>query len=81
LKALLENYSKPSIIFFKDFSASLLAKEKSYKCFIKLSLPKDCLKNILQKLSYKDLSLILKRVIQNPNSICIMQIKTLGLFI
>jgi hypothetical protein len=50
LKALLENYFEPSIVFLKDFSASLLAKEKSYKVFYKLSLPKDCLKSIFQKL-------------------------------
>jgi hypothetical protein len=61
LKALLENYFKPSIIFLKDFSASFLQKKSLTKGFIKLSLPKDCLKILFQKLSYKDLSLILKR--------------------
>jgi hypothetical protein len=50
LKALLENYFKPSIIFLKDFSASLLAKEKSYKVFYKASYAKGLLRNIFQKL-------------------------------
>jgi hypothetical protein len=53
--------------FLKDFSASLLAKEKSYKVFYKASLPKDCLKSIFQKLSYKGLSLILKRDYSKSN--------------
>jgi hypothetical protein len=62
LRALVENYFKPSIISLKDFSANLLAKEKPYKVFYKkLSLPKDCLKSIFQKLSFKSFSLILKR--------------------
>jgi hypothetical protein len=81
LKALLENYFKPSTIFLKDFSASLLAKEKSYKVIYKALMPKDCLKSIFQKLYCKSFSLILKGIIQNPNSICIMQIKTLGHFL
>jgi hypothetical protein len=67
LKALLENYFKPSIIFLKNFSASLLAKEKSYKVFYKAFLPRDCLKSIFQKLSYKGPSLILKRDYSKSN--------------
>jgi hypothetical protein len=35
LRVLLENYFEPSIVFLNDFSASLLAKEKSYKVFYK----------------------------------------------
>jgi hypothetical protein len=61
LRVLLENYFEPSIVFLKDFPASLLAKEKAYKVFYKASLPKKCLKSIFQKLCCKDFSLILKR--------------------
>jgi hypothetical protein len=61
LKALLENYFEPSIVFLKISLQASLQKKSLTKCFIKPSLPKDCLKSIFQKLSYKDLSLILKR--------------------
>jgi hypothetical protein len=49
LKALLENYFKPSIIFPKDFSASLLAKEKSYKVFYKASFAKGLFEKYISK--------------------------------
>jgi hypothetical protein len=79
LKALIENYFKPFITSLKISLQACLQKKSFTKCFAKLSLPKNCLKSIFQKLSYKDLSLILKKgIIQNPNSICFMQIKTLG---
>jgi hypothetical protein len=49
LKALLENYFKPSIIFPKDFSASLLAKEISYKVFYKASFAKGLSERYISK--------------------------------
>jgi hypothetical protein len=68
LRALLENYFEPSIIFLlKVISASLLAKEKSYKGFYKALLAKRLFENIFQKLSYRDLSLILKRDYSKSN--------------
>jgi hypothetical protein len=45
----------------------LLAKKSLTKCFIKLPLPKECLKNIFQKLCCKDFSLILKRDYSKSN--------------
>jgi hypothetical protein len=66
LKALLENYFKPSIIFLKISLQACLQKKSLTKCFIKLSLPKDCLKDIFQKLSYESFSLILKRDYLKP---------------
>jgi hypothetical protein len=47
-------------------SARLLAKEMSSECFIKLSMPKECLKSIFQKLCCKSFSLILKRDYLKP---------------
>jgi hypothetical protein len=49
LRALLENYFKPSTIFLKDFSASLLAKEKSYKVFYKDSYAKGLFEKYVAK--------------------------------
>jgi hypothetical protein len=49
LKALLENYFKPSIIFLKDFSASLLTKEKSYKVFYKAFFAKELFEKYISK--------------------------------
>jgi hypothetical protein len=49
LRALLENYFKPSTIFLKDFSASLLAKEKSYKVFYKDSYAKGLFEKYVSK--------------------------------
>jgi hypothetical protein len=59
LKALVENYFESSIILLKDFSASLLAKEKSYKVFYKASFAKGLFeKYISKKLFCKGLPLI-----------------------
>jgi hypothetical protein len=63
LKALLEKYFKPSIIFLKDFSASLLAKEKSYKGFYKAFYAKGSFEKYISKLSYKSFSLMLRGII------------------
>jgi hypothetical protein len=63
LRALVENYFKPSIISLKDFSANLLAKEKSYKVFYKAFFAKGLFEKYISKLSYKSFSLILKRII------------------
>jgi hypothetical protein len=49
LKALLENYLKPSIIFFLVFSASLLAKEKPYKVFYKAFFAKGFFEKYISK--------------------------------
>jgi hypothetical protein len=49
LKALLENYFKPSIIFLKDFSASLLAKEMSYKMIYKAFFAKGLFEKYISK--------------------------------
>jgi hypothetical protein len=50
LKALVENYFEPSIIIFlKDFSASLLAKEKSYKVFYKAFFAKGLFEKYISK--------------------------------
>jgi hypothetical protein len=49
LKALLENHFKPSIIFLKDFSASLLAKEKSYKVIYKAFFTKVMFEKYISK--------------------------------
>jgi hypothetical protein len=49
LKALLESYFKPSIIFLKDFSASLLAKEKSYKVNYKAFFAKGMFEKYISK--------------------------------
>jgi hypothetical protein len=49
LKALLENYFEPSIVFLKDFSASLLAKEKSYKVLYKASYAKGLFEEYISK--------------------------------
>jgi hypothetical protein len=61
LKALLENYFKPSITFILVLPASLLTKEKSYKVFYKAFLAKGLFEKYITKLSYKSFSLILKR--------------------
>jgi hypothetical protein len=66
LKALLENYLEPSIAFLRISLQACLQKESLTKCFIKLSLPKDYLKSIFQKLSHKSFSLILKRDYLKP---------------
>jgi hypothetical protein len=49
LKALLENYFEPSIVFLKDFSASLLAKEKSYKVLYKAFFAKGLFERYITK--------------------------------
>jgi hypothetical protein len=49
LKALLENYFEPSIIFLKDFSASLLAKGISYKVFYKAFFAKGLFEKYVSK--------------------------------
>jgi hypothetical protein len=72
LKALLENYFEPSIVLLKDISASLLAKEKSYKVFYKALFAKRLFEEYISKLYYKSFSLILKGVfkIQIPFTLC-----------
>jgi hypothetical protein len=55
LKALLENYFEPSIVFLKDSSASLLAKEKSYKVFYKAFLAKGLFEEYISKTNLKRL--------------------------
>jgi hypothetical protein len=67
LKALLENYFEPSIVFLKDSSASLLAKEKSYTVIYKAFLAKGLFEKYISKLSYKSFSLILKRDYSKSN--------------
>jgi hypothetical protein len=49
LKALLENYFEPSIIFLKDFSASLLAKGISYTVIYKASYAKGLFEEYISK--------------------------------
>jgi hypothetical protein len=49
LKALLDNYFEPSIVFLKDSSASLLAKEKSYKVFYKAFFAKGLSERYISK--------------------------------
>jgi hypothetical protein len=49
LEALLENYSKPSIVFLKDFLANLLTKEKPYKVFYKTFFAKGLFEKYISK--------------------------------
>jgi hypothetical protein len=49
LRALLENYFEPSIILLKVISASLLAKEKTYKVFYKALLAKRSFEKYIPK--------------------------------
>jgi hypothetical protein len=58
LKALLENYFEPSIVFLKNFSANLLAKEKSYKVFYKAFFAKGLFEKYISKTILEGLSLI-----------------------
>jgi hypothetical protein len=67
LRAILENYFEPTIVFLKISLQACLQKKSLTKCCIELSLPKDCLKDTLQKLSYESFSLILKRDYSKSN--------------
>jgi hypothetical protein len=49
LKALLENYFKPSITFILVLPASLLTKEKPYKVFYKAFLAKGLFEKYIPK--------------------------------
>jgi hypothetical protein len=72
LLSLLESFIRktilnPLLFFLKNSLQACLQKKSLTKCFIKLLMPKVCLKSIFQKLSHKGFSLILKRNYSKSN--------------